>query len=668
MQVDPYKTPELQQSHSFLRTPPSLKSSREIKKSRQLISRNTKCAICDEGITMNLAGERMIELSCGDFCHSLCYYLILPPVATESPICPLCHTETTCMDELLNRKYAIQKLCDPETPTGEDGFVSDITTQMLGKKEYTELEIGLQSYTPESSPTSARRKLDSYMKPIVEIKKCEQNEIDDNEPSPILCSISIKAPEICAANEENKRKKSVSSTGEEVIIQNFVIGSLIQKIAQSTVESLGGLIIFDIFDININGNDIGDSEVYLFENGLIIMQGAQETCILQSSQFFTAVYSSSNEIVLNLKSEKIPEIKLTVEANYFGEYHIEEWKIVEKWLQIFDKIISGEDNLSSYCKFNPITSNGWGMIPTDLRPHLDQIDNEGLQADPIPIDSISTANIILCLSLVNSFTRIDNETYKLKVKSVLYSVISEMRQNDKLGLIFTGINSRGEPCRQSSLMGYADKNWEGWRLIIDEIEVFSNPNVFFDNFEQLALGLKKCQSLLQYVDISEVKVNKLVVFDFIDEHGSEAESRNFEEDSIKLITELGQNISISIVTQSSEVFGHIEKHFRKPVLGSERLTKFSVEIITKELEDIDSSLLTDLYHNVYLPKISIILQGNTFQMHESAIESSELEIIEFNIGEYYEQKFNFKTNCSKSEIIYTLNWLGNNEIVRARIM
>lgn len=667
MQVDPYKTPKLQQSHTFLRTPPSLKSNREIKKSRQLIPRNTKCAICDEGITMNLTGERMIELSCGDFCHLLCYYLILPSVSTEQPICPLCHTETTCIDELLNRKYTIQKLCDPETPTGEDGFGGSITSQMLGQKEYTDLEIGLQSYTPELSPTSARRKLESYMKPIVEIKKCKQIGISNNGSNPILCSINIKAPEICAANEENKRKKSVSSTGEEVIIQNFVLSSLIQKINQSTVESLGSLIIFDILDLNINGNDIGDSEVYLFEKGLIIIQGTQEICILHSSQFSTVVYSSSKEIILNLKSEKIPEIKFTVETEQSGEFYVEEWKIVEKWLQIFNKVILGEDNLSSYCKFNPITSNGWGMIPIDFRPDLNQIDIEGMHANPIPIDSISTANIILCISLVNPLTKIDNETYKLKIRSILCSVISEMRQNDKLGLIFIGINLKGEPCRQSCLMGYANKNWEGWKLIIDEIEVFSNPKLFTEKFEQLALGLKKCQSLLQYVEISEVKVNKLVVFDFSNENVSETARTDYEDDSIKLISELGQNISISIVTQSLEVFGPIEKQFRNPVLGSKSLKKFSIEIIAKELEDVDSSLLTELYHNVYIPKISIVLQGSTFQMHESAAESNELEIIEFNIGEYYEKEFNFKTNNNINEITYNLNWLGNNETVKTRI-
>lgn len=617
------KTPELQ-TRGVFQTPPSLSSIQVRKKSRLLILPQLKCVICEDPLTMQLAGEMRIELTCGHICHLACFNLVLPLDPELSPTCPECECETRCILDKIHNQLFVEKICETSSPSNV--FSND-------SSEYTNLEIRLQSYSPPFSP----KRIEPFeiAKPVVELSS------QDNS-----YELHIKSPE-CYSKEELCLRQFLP---QDLAIKEEIL-EMVEEKGFDPDKKFGQLTIFDYLVVTVNGREFGEVEVYLFSGGLLLVKNGCKICFIHRKEFSSVVQTNYSQVTINLTNDMIPEIVFDVSENHL--------LIISKWIHFLKNAIRFD--FSTKCSL--ITSNGWGLVSPELRREVD------ITSTFVPLDT-KGANLILCMNLVNT-TSLENSVYKCHLQKILRSLRENLRPIDNLGLVFIGVDSSGRPCPQSTLMGYSGPDWEGWKIIIDGIEVFSNnyrgKKIFTSyNNEEVILALKKAKNLLPFMDL-ENRVNKLVIPQFSNP-GREITNTSTSH-VMKLLEELAPVISITFVTPPGlQIENQIKDHFKNPIqakdIGCWQRIPISIINVTS-FDQLSSKFLVNLFQNIYIPKLNLKIKLDNFEMGEVKVANGikSLNIIVHDIDSKYDERIKF---CTQLNPTISMHWLDKEEVHAAR--
>lgn len=625
-------TPELSYNAFFPRTPPSIESHHEAKKLKKSALATLDCAICHDPLSMHSDGEKRVELTCGDYCHLLCYMLCMAQDENSSSKCLRCGAEATCVDGGILSELHCQRLRFAADPWPE--LVGSLSDNSKLKPEYINLEIGLESYSPISSPQE-----EVTFHPEIELTA--PHIAITRSSTDLSVSLSINSPSVYM-ELESASQRQLSHTQD-------IIQDVTSRVCRHTVGRASPLFTFDILCTTVNGKDFGESEVYLFEQCLLLLKQGHVICIIDKADFFDVVDDKAGGLTLSLVNEKIPEVKFDAKC----EDELQNWSLMAKWRYVLGKWIAhGTCSRSGV----PITINGWSLVSPEIC-----VGYKTLAPMPVvPLDYVA-ANIMLVVNLANVNQNCDSETYKAQLKTALSSIVAGTRCPDKLALVFVGMNPTGDRARAATLAAYADPDWEGWHMLINEIEVH-DENVSTDaTYEDIALGLTKCYDSLKFI-VTKNRVNKVFLLDCCQE--THNLNHVTEVQLVRAIEKLAQVVSVDVLAANVSNWNKITDHFSIPIhMNAGEWKKLSVNVSHKQLSAVDAQFVASLCEKVFIPRVSLKLQLRGFELAGVKVEeASSLEIVLHNLNSSFSATFDFGSVNSLSS--YIVEWLNNFDEVK----
>jgi hypothetical protein len=621
-------TPELSYSAFFPRTPPSIESHHDAKKLRKSVLPTLDCAVCHDPLSMHSDGEKRVELTCGDFCHLLCYMLCMAQDENLNSKCLRCGAETTCVDRGILSELHCQRLRFAADPWPD--LVRNPTYDSNLNPEYMNLEIGLESYSPISSPQEevTFRPETELTAPHISITRSSTD---------LGLSLSINSPSVYLELE--------SASLRQFFYAHDIVQDVSSRSCGHTVGPPGPLLTFDILCTTVNGKYFGGTEVYLFGECLLLRQQGQVICLVDKADFFDVVDDKSGGFTLCLVNEMIPEINF--DAMCEGE--LQNWSLLAKWRYALGKLITqGTCSRSEVA----ITINGWSLVSPEIRLRVGNPTT--FQMPVVPLDYVA-ANIMLVVNLTNVNQDCDNKTYKADLKIALSSIVAEMKRPNKLALVFIGINPTGERARAATLAAYADPEWEGWHMLIDEIEVYDAT------YKDMELGLMKCYDSVKFISTKN-RVNKVILLDCRQE--MQSLDHVTETHLVRTLEQLAQVVSVDVLASNVSNWANIIDHFSHPIqMSAGEWKQLSVNVSCKQLSEVDAKFVASLYDKIFIPRVSLKLQLQGFELAGvKTEEASSLEIVLHDMNSTFSATFNFVSVTSLSS--YKVEWLNNSDEVK----
>lgn len=552
----------------------------------------------------------------------------------SSSNCLRCGAEATCVDSELLSELHCQRLRFAADPWPD--LVGSPSDDSKLKPEYINLEIGLESYSPISSPQEevTFRPETELTAPHISIMRSSTD---------LSVSLSINSPSVYMKLE--------SASQRQLFHTQDIIQDVTSRVCGHTVGHASPLFTFDILFTTVNGKDFGESEVYLFEECLLLLQKGQVICLIDKADFSDVVDDKDGGFTLSLVNEKIPEVKF----NAMCEDELQNWSLMAKWRYVLGKLIAhGTCSISGV----PITINGWSLVSPEA---LTCVDYKTFAPVPaVPLDYVA-ANIMLVVNLANVNQNCDSETYKAQLKIALSSIVAGIRRPNKLALVFVGINPTGERARAATLAAYADPDWEGWHMLIDEIEVHDDDVSTEATYKDMALGLTKCYDSLKFI-VTKNRVNKVILLDCCQE--THTLDHVTELHLVRTIEQLAQVVSVDVLASNVSNWNKITDHFSLPIhMNAGEWKKLSVNVSYKQLSAVDAQFVASLCEKVFIPRVSLKLQLQGFEMAGVKVEeASSLEIVMHNMNSSFSATFEFASVDSLSS--YIVEWLNNFDEVK----
>ena len=245
--------------------------------------------------------------------------------------------------------------------------------------------------------------------------------------------------------------------------------------------------IFDILEVSVTGKSWDLALVCLFENYFLIYENELLVGIISVQHDISSV-DVDEELILNLAKDSLPELRLR-HSNKL---------VVQKWGTLLLEII---DNESVVTNIYQLTNTYWTHLPPEIcvPQNLTKLNNAILSGTTISNSDIARIlptpkqlllNLILALPLVNQTSLTDLE-YKTQLQQIFQKTLHELRPNDKLGIIFLGIDGSKKPCAKGSFVGCTEPSWGEWKQVIRDITIV--PNSFQSNLQEINVAIEKCR-------------------------------------------------------------------------------------------------------------------------------------------------------------------------------
>lgn len=601
-----------------------------------------RCAFCEELLSVKLAGELELQLTCSHACHKYCYLEMMDKNNLESlPFCAQCEKRTQCVDASIQAGLNHQKLTETHLPNYFDKEYSPLVHSkdydLLVKSSLSANESQLLS--PISTPTGNcynEKLYKEILKPRVTVTSDPANRVSDGTYD-LDCLVSVKPPQISDCCCDSSEDKAIKSR----IVQDIKI-KLALKVSNWNdsllpLDALGDLWLFDFLDISCNGIDWDNISVYFFSHAIILVDnnGTRLMGEVLINQDISSINRIENGLILNLSNETLPELYMRHTCSL----------IISKWeyylIQAVKKIQVGNIPLLH------TTTNAWELLEESNRS------NDGLKfcnlweknldvpaslltrimppAENIPL------NINVSISLINC-TGLSNHEYKMNIISLLQTLKSNLRPIDKFGLIFVGVDGCGKPSNSGTFIGCVSPSWDGWDNIINDIRVFANEDdkkfpIFENGFEEMLISFEKYKKLLPYMPSGPKNNNRLIILNV--NNYDLSEPQNFlaskVKDKINYLQDK-ENLTIDIIRignsysiEAQEVYNLIStpaqsKDSLTIVLGS-KLLRFNT---FSEFADSFDFIMKHKLQSGYIPYVTIDFEK--ISDIDGLVSFSEMEI------------------------------------------
>lgn len=526
---------------------------------------NIKCSLCQELLSLTLPGELIVLLECGHMSHKNCLSLI-----QSVPVCSECNV-------MSNYDYP------PFTPVDQIQSPAKLNTQ-LETPSFTSSDQTI--YNPRVTCTS------------------EISEVTLIPPYEIAYVLNVQAPLIFNAHKPTLEDLQLKERVEEFL-----------KVHLNIDKDVGQLVIFDILEVSVTGKSWDLALVCLFENYFLIYENELLVGIISVQHDISSV-DVDEELILNLAKDSLPELRLR-HSNKL---------VVQKWGALLLEIV---DNESVVTNIYQLTNTYWTHLPPEIcvPQNLTKLNNAILSGTTISNSDIARIlptpkqlllNLILALPLVNQTSLTDLE-YKTQIQQIFQKTLHALRPNDKLGVIFLGIDGSKKPCAKGSFVGCTEPSWSEWKQVIRDITIV--PNSFQSNLQEINVAIEKCMELYPFIPRTTSSVNKFLIL-------SPNTYSQLPKDApkSKFIDAINEKLSCTIVCVGS-TYGNYQPFksittFGTPFLRFESLAKFGSLLVYYINENL---------HKICIPKLTLTLkasQGFRFTDLDSrgAIDGSQLTL------------------------------------------
>ncbi|KAF6069162.1 hypothetical protein FOB64_003510 [Candida albicans] len=273
----------------------------------------------------------------------------------------------------------------------------------------------------------------------------EISEVTLTPPYEIAYVLNVQAPLIFNAHKPTLEDLQLKERVEEFL-----------KVQLDTDKDVGQLVIFDILEVSVTGKSWDSALVCLFENYFLIYENELLVGIISVQHDISSV-DVDEELILNLAKDSLPELRLR-HSNKL---------VVQKWGTLLLEII---DNESVVTNIYQLTNTYWTHLPPEIcvPQNLTKLNNAILSGTTISNSDIArilptpkqlSLNLILALPLVNQTSLTDLE-YKTQLQQIFQKTLHALRPNDKLGIIFLGIDGSKKPCAKGSFVGCTEPSWD----------------------------------------------------------------------------------------------------------------------------------------------------------------------------------------------------------------
>ena len=547
---------------------------------------NTKCSLCQELLSLTLPGELIVLLECGHTCHKNCLSLIQSegqpvPVCTECNVGELPKSLIDDFAEKVNYDYP------PFTPVEQIQSSVRLNTQLETPSFSCTLNNDLDIYNPRVTCTS------------------EISEVTLTPPYEIAYVLNVQAPLIFSNYEPTLEDLQLKERVEEFLKTRLDID-----------KDVGQLVIFDTLEISVTGQSWDVALVCLFENYLLIYEDELLVGII-SVQLDISSIDGEDELVLNLAKDSLPELRLR---------HLNRL-VIKKWGAVLLKMTEEDGVVTT--NIYQLTNTYWTHIPREYYVPQDLIKLNKAILSGTTISNSDTArilptpkqlllNLILALPLVNQSPLTDLE-YKTQLQLIFEETLHALRPNDKLGIIFLGIDGSKKPCAKGSFVGCTEPSWSEWKQVIRDITIV--PNSFQSNLHEINVAIEKCMELYPFIPGTSSSVNKLLI---LSPNMYSDLSKNVP--TSKFIDAINEKLSCTVVCVGKN-YGNYQPFksittFDTPFLRFESLTEFG---------NLLMYLINENLHRICIPKLTLTLKaapGFRFTHLDSrgAIDTSQLTL------------------------------------------
>lgn len=481
------------------------------------IASNRQCALCDESLAANLAGETAVELVCLHLCHIVCLHVVLDADDVLAK-CSICGQQARCADKELHTTLLQLDILEELDDVGTDQFLHLRLDEDPAETPSSIFEVGshqdAQLLLPGSSDAYLTKVYDDLLRPRVALVAAEDAvELAEEPVHDVLCLLSIRPPEIYSCPQpseaENDAQRAV------VAAVTALLAGVLNWDNSIGLGALGGLLMVDNLNISVNGTDWDQVLVYFFEHALLMVETKLSSLVGQVviGRDVSNMNLFGSTIILNLINDAVPELHLnTLNAIVFV-----------KWSHFLTKALK---QLPVEVPLFQFSTNAWSIVdaklalPDDIWRFSNLIDRgvevpSSLLVKAVPPPDASSLNLVLSMLLINNSSLAD-ETYRERIVSMIKAIKSTLRPFDKLGLIFVGTDGSGKACNTGSFVGCVEANWDGWNSIIDSIEIFSNRNEKFqpilnNGFEEMLVSFQKYIELSPFIPAGPKNNNKFLL-------------------------------------------------------------------------------------------------------------------------------------------------------------
>lgn len=629
---------------------------------------NTKCALCQDLLTMTLSGEVIVLLECGHMCHKNCLKLMSSD-GRDLINCGVCNSHALYFDDDIDNNF--------------DLHISNIPN--IGPSFTTPEQLSLD-YQPVVKPTSVSTKapftpVDQIGASFVINNQLETPPSLHNNPTydiykpRINCISETNEPNFGLLNEVsfvlNIKSPQIFNDSQNIKLEELQLKHQVQEFIKTTFEidnEVGELIMFDKLEISVNGETWDRITAYLFEDYLLLYN----TDILVGMLSITSDISSmdfinSKCLILNIAKESLPELQIR------SSHEI----IVTKWESFISKLMKRELVQSNIYQF---TNTCWIDLVDyfDIPEYLvglngqivngENIQNASLCKILPPPESLPF-NLVVAISLVNQ-SKLSNNEYKRVIQNILRKILKSLRLCDKLGVVFVGVDGLRKPSPNGIYAGCIGTEWSGWEQIINDIIIV--PNSFSSHSQEINVAIGKGNELYPFVPTTEKSINKFLILSS-NSYYNKVTAIPFH--LSRRIEALSEKLSITIIRigedyNGIEQFKSITQNFDTPLLRFEDYHSFSNSL---------QYFIQEMLQKICIPKLTITLQMNkgvkisSLEGHHEVSEKQTLTLNVLDMLPEFERNIIFKVkveedffdnfgNSNAPLVEYTGVWFKNNQL------
>lgn len=280
------------------------------------------------------------------------------------------------------------------------------------------------------------------------------------------------------SNKEEQLKAQISKNKiTNIIINNFEDNIL----GPSNIDflTIGSLVVFDYFNVNIKTNVFPHTQVFLFDSCLIILDSKGTQLLLYQQlddrTFISSIYENNGSIIINLNSIKLPSVTLSSENKI----------LLHKWYIILGKF-SEQVDVSKSIPLIQVSTNAWDLledapdetyadaVPEDIKI-VNKLTSKGLELPSrflkrqiLRPDSIPKV-LVVAIPLVNDEDYgIEDYEFASAIKDLLVGILNSLNESDKLGIVFLGDHLKHQSMI-GNYYGCTGKDWEGWQIVLESI-------------------------------------------------------------------------------------------------------------------------------------------------------------------------------------------------------
>lgn len=621
------------------------------------------CPYCLEPLSNIIENELIIELQCLHSIHLNCLLLLTNQIDLEDDeiTCPECNDLTRPIMDISRYKQNLEDftyMSLPVTPNEQLG--TPVTPQEQMGPKFWQKDKVLESVKPDVLDLN-NNEID-LAKVIIspQYSSIESTQLEDDDDE-IYCTVQISTTKFESVEPINAMRNET--------LKFTIIGSLIRSWPFQNnidVNDLQRGLMFDYFDeISIGGRKLYWCQMHLFETAILLIQN-NELILNQyldvNETFISSIFTSGDEIIINLNSLKTPEIKVKSNNKI----------LIFKWVNILKRFIK-KDNQFKLFKDVPLiqlTTNAWPLVEQDYLPADIEIINKLLKKgmdlpsgflqrqlikpDPIPL------KLVLVVPLFNVIDgQWTNEEYSRLTQKLIKSTLESLNEKDLFGVIFIQ-NERKD--LMGSYYGCGNKNWDGWDLLIESIteEVITG---LVSGGNQWIEGLEILQ-LLSNIFFNDDKYVNEVIF-VSNELNNDVKITKMKEQNPFDLTKISESMNISdFIKELSKQFklqfnillltdeytfkmSEIWKHFESLKINGGEMT---IVLDYEDLSGVVDKLIFD-FHEIIIKEMKI----NFTEQNGVKIQSSEFGSIDYqnfqlrNIKSGFIKSFLMKLEIDKGE-------------------